>query len=106
MASEPDSKPDHDAGTPRETAHIGAWVGRRVVVRSFVPGERGPTGGPALTDAVGIVEAADETAIVVRRHDGTIRRIPTADVLIVKGVPPPPPPRRGDRQPPEPEPQS
>ncbi len=68
-------------------------VGRRVVIRSRVPGETGPSGGPAMTDAVGVVERADERELVVRRRDGSTRRVARADVVVIKEVPPPPPAR-------------
>lgn len=60
----------------------------RVVVRSRVPGETGPSGGPALTDAVGFVEYADEHRIDVRRKDGTLDSIARADIVAMKPVPP------------------
>ena len=75
-------------------AHDQLPVGRRVVVRSLVPGERGPSGGPALTDVVGMLEYADDQEVVVRRRDGTIQRVPRGDIVVVKVVPLPPPPRR------------
>ena len=40
-------------------------VGQRVVVRRLLPGQTGPSGGPAMTDLLGVMEswyAAD--------HDG------------------------------------
>jgi hypothetical protein len=67
-------------------------VGQRVVVRSRVPGETGPSGGPAMTDAVGVVELADEREVVVRRRDGSLRRIARADIVVIKALPPPPAP--------------
>lgn len=69
-------------------------VGRRVVVRRLVRGEQGPSGGPAMTDVVGMLEAADETAVVVRRGDGTTTRVDRADIVAIKTVPPPPTPRQ------------
>lgn len=68
----------------------GASAGQRVVVRSRVPGETGPSGGPAMTDAVGVIEYADEDEIVVRRKDGSLRRVARADIVTMKPVPPPP----------------
>ncbi len=32
-------------------------VGQRVVVRRVLPGETGPSGGPALTDVLGVCES-------------------------------------------------
>ncbi len=69
-------------------------IGQRVIVRSRVPGERGPSGGPAMTDVVGVVELLDERQIVVRRTDGTARTVARGDIVVIKPVPPPPPRRR------------
>ena len=70
-----------------------ADVGRRVVVRRRLPGERGPSGGPALTDVIGVLEAWEEDYAVVRRKDDTTVRIALAEIVAGKTVPPPPPPR-------------
>lgn len=67
-------------------------VGRRVVVRHRVPGERGPSGGPAMTDVLGVLERWDEQHAAVRRADGSLVEIPIA--LIISGKPVPPRPRR------------
>ena len=71
-------------------AHGDPPLGQRVVVRSRVVGETGPSGGPAMTDVVGILEAADEREIVVRRKDGTARPVARTDIVAIKPVPPPP----------------
>jgi len=71
-----------------------ADVGRRVVVRRALPGERGPSGGPAYTDVIGVLEAWEDQHLVVRRKDDTTVRIAVADVVAAKPVPPPPAPRR------------
>jgi len=68
-------------------------VGRRVVVRRLVPGEIGPTGGPAFTDVLGVCEAWGEASIVVRPDSGDPVTIPLE--LIVSGKPVPP--RRSPR---------
>ena len=70
-----------------------ADVGRRVVVRRVVRGERGPSGGPAYTDVIGVLEQWDDEHLVVRHRDGHAVRIPRADVVAAKTVPPPPPRR-------------
>ena len=70
-----------------------ADVGRRVVVRRRLPGERGPSGGPALTDVIGVLEAWEDDYVVVRRKDDTTVRIALAEIVAGKTVPPPPPPR-------------
>lgn len=62
-------------------------VGLRVVVRSIVPGETGPTGGPAFTDVIGICTDWTDEDCVVRRSSGEVVRIPR--VLIVAGKPAP-----------------
>ncbi|MGI9086065.1 MAG: GNAT family N-acetyltransferase [Aeromicrobium sp.] len=60
--------------------------GRRVVVRHVVAG-RGPSGGPAMTDVVGrLTELTEETACIERR-DGSLVRVPLADVVTWKVVP-------------------
>lgn len=63
-------------------------VGQRVVVRRLVPGEIGPSGGPALTDVLGICLAWDPC--VVQPEDGPAVTIPLE--LIVSGKPVPPRP--------------
>lgn len=65
-------------------------VGQRVVVRRVLPGETGPTGGPAMTDVLGICESWAEGTVVVRREDGTAVTIATADIVSGKPVPPRP----------------
>jgi N-acetylglutamate synthase len=67
-----------------------ADVGRRVVVRRRLPGERGPSGGPAYTDVLGLLERYDDEALVVRRADDTSVRIAHDLVVAAKTVPPPP----------------
>lgn len=69
-------------------------VGTRVVVRRVLPGERGPSGGPAMTDVLGVLAAWSEQALVVRREDGTEVEVPQAEVVAAKPVPPRPPRRR------------
>jgi hypothetical protein len=69
-------------------------VGRRVVVRHLLPGEVGPSGGPAMTDVLGVLESWGETSIVVRRDDGEAVTVPRSLIVSGKGVPPRPPRRR------------
>jgi N-acetylglutamate synthase len=71
-----------------------ADVGRRVVVRRVLHGERGPSGGQALTDVIGMLESWESDYMVVRRKDDTTVRIAHADVVAAKTVPPPAAPRR------------
>ena len=68
-------------------------IGKRVVVRTTVGDETGPSGGPALTDTLGILESCDDTTMGVRKADGTLVTIAQADVVAAKAVPPRPSPR-------------
>lgn len=65
-------------------------VGQRVVVRRIVPGETGPTGGPAFTDVLGTMESWSATSTTVRAEGGELHEIELA--LIVSGKPVPPRP--------------
>ncbi len=69
-------------------------VGQRVVVRRLLPGERGATGGPAMTDLLGTLESWGEEEIRVRADDGESVSIPKALIVSGKAVPPRPPRRR------------
>ncbi len=63
-------------------------VGQRVVVRRLVPGETGPTGGPAFTDVLGDCVAWDPCVVVT----ATGERVEIPLDLIVSGKPVPPRP--------------
>lgn len=63
-------------------------VGQRVVVRRLVPGETGPTGGPAFTDVLGDCVAWDPCVVVT----ATGERVEIPVELIVSGKPVPPRP--------------
>ena len=65
-------------------------VGLRVVVRRVLPGETGPTGGPAMTDVLGVCEAWGDGVATLRRDDGTVVEIATRDIVSGKPVPPRP----------------
>lgn len=65
-------------------------IGQRVVVRRVLPGETGPTGGPALTDVLGVLESWADGVLAVRREDDSLVSIPVADVVLGKPVPPRP----------------
>jgi N-acetylglutamate synthase len=65
-------------------------VGVRVVVRRVLPGQTGPSGGPAMTDLLGVMEAWGETSTRVRGEDGTTTEIALADIVSGKPVPPRP----------------
>jgi ribosomal protein S18 acetylase RimI-like enzyme len=70
-------------------------IGQRVVVRRLLPGETGPTGGPAFADTLGICEAWADGEAVLRTADGSTVVVPTA--LIVSGKPVPPRPSARQR---------
>jgi N-acetylglutamate synthase len=63
-------------------------IGQRVVIRRVVRGEVGRSGGPALTDVIGVLESWDQADLSVRRESGEIVTIPLADVTAGKQVPP------------------
>ncbi|MDO7868922.1 GNAT family N-acetyltransferase [Nocardioides jiangxiensis] len=63
-------------------------VGQRVVVRRLVPGETGPTGGPAFTDVLGECIAWDPCVVVTAAGE----RVEIPVDLIVSGKPVPPRP--------------
>ncbi|MBA2956049.1 GNAT family N-acetyltransferase [Nocardioides sp. MAH-18] len=65
-------------------------VGQRIVVRRILPGETGPTGGPAFTDLLGTCLAWADGTCVVQAEDGTTTAIATADIVSGKPVPPRP----------------
>lgn len=69
-------------------------VGRRVVVRSRLPG-RGPSGGPTMTDVVGVLELLDDSRIVVRRRDRSVVTVTKDTVVSAQRVPDTPPGRAG-----------
>ena len=70
---------------------LGPWcVGVRVVVRRVLTGQLGPTGGPAMTDLLGVLEEWGDDTITVRGEDGAAVVIERR--LIVSGKPVPPRP--------------
>lgn len=68
-------------------------MGQRIVVRRVLPGQTGPSGGPAFTDVLGTCLAWDADSCLVERADGEKVRIALADVVSGKPVPPRPPVR-------------
>lgn len=60
------------------------------MVRRLVPGESGPTGGPAFTDLLGVCESWGPETATIRPASGEPVEIPIA--LIVSGKPVPPKP--------------
>lgn len=81
----PDSVGEHSLGSHRLSQHV---VGQRVVVRRIVPGETGPTGGPAFTDTLGECLSWARGLCEVRTGDGTVATIQIADIVSGKPVPP------------------
>ena len=66
-------------------------VGHRVVVRRVVRGEIGPSGGPALTDVLGICTAwGDSVCVVAPDGEGARDPVTIAIADIVSGKPVPP----------------
>jgi N-acetylglutamate synthase len=61
-----------------------------VVVRRLIPGETGPSGGPAMTDLLGICTSWDDVACTVQPESGPEVRILLADIVSGKPVPPRP----------------
>ena len=83
-----------DAGTGHGLGpHV---VGQRVVVRRLLRGETGPSGGPAMTDLLGVCTAWEPArdgragACVVEPESGEPVRIALADIVSGKPVPPRP----------------
>lgn len=60
------------------------------MVRAVVPGETGPTGGPAFTDTLGVLEAWVDGVLTLRTADDALVEIPSARVVSGKPVPPRP----------------
>ena len=65
-------------------------VGQRVVVRRLLPGETGPTGGPAFTDVLGTCRSWGDGVAVIEPASGDPVVVPIG--LIVSGKPVPPRP--------------
>lgn len=65
-------------------------VGERVVVRRVIPGEIGPSGGPAMTDVLGTLVSWEDDVIRVHLHDGSTVDISRSDIVAGKPVPPRP----------------
>ncbi len=68
-------------------------IGHRVVVRRLLPGRTGPSGGPAMTDLLGVMESWDGDRTTVRDRFGELTEIAVADIVTGKPVPPRPSPR-------------
>lgn len=92
MESAPDPGLEHVPGSGSLSPRL---VGQRVVVRSRVPDQTGPSGGPAFTDVLGVLESWAEGVLTIRTADHELVEIPSA--LIVSGKPVPPRPSRFSR---------
>lgn len=73
--------------TPGLGPHV---VGQRVVVRRVLPGETGPSGGPAMTDVLGVMESWSAGIATVRTASDDLVQIRIADIVSGKPVPPRP----------------
>jgi len=83
---EPGPGEQPSVGQHRLGPHV---VGQRVVVRRLVRGETGPSGGPAMTDVLGVCTAWGDGICVVAADAGPVS-IPIADIVSGKPVPPRP----------------
>ena len=61
-------------------------------MRRVLRGETGPSGGPAMTDVLGVCESWGDGVVTVRREQGDLVAIATADIVSGKPVPPRPAP--------------
>lgn len=68
---------------PIDVSHLG----RRVVIRSLVKGEKGPSGGPLMTDVIGFLRAYSDGIAVVERRDGSLTRVAIEDIVAAKPLP-------------------
>ncbi|MGD9961037.1 GNAT family N-acetyltransferase [Nocardioides sp.] len=82
---------DSDTGSPEVGRHLlGAHVvGQRVVVRRVLRGVTGPSGGPAMTDVLGVCTSWGQGRCVVESDRGPVV-IEIADIVSGKPVPPRP----------------
>ena len=78
---------DSGATTPGLGPHV---VGQRVVVRRLLRGETGPSGGPAMTDLLGVCTAWDDDRCLVQPETGPPVEIALGDIVSGKPVPPRP----------------
>jgi len=58
-----------------------------------LPGLTGPSGGPAMTDLLGVMQTWSAERTEIRGEDGTVTAIRLADIVSGKPVPPRPSPR-------------
>lgn len=62
-------------------------VGKRVTLRRALPGQTGPTGGPAMTDVVGRVLAFESGSVLVERRDGELVRVHVHELVSGRVIP-------------------
>ncbi|MDQ3384082.1 MAG: hypothetical protein M3519_09915, partial [Actinomycetota bacterium] len=80
----PDEQEHHPVGNHGLGPHV---VGRRVVVRRILRGETGPSGGPAMTDLLGVCTTWGDGVCVVQPETGAPVRIALVDIVSGKPVP-------------------
>lgn len=83
----PETRADPATGRHLLGPHV---VGQRVVVRRVLRGERGPSGGPAMTDVLGVCTTWGDAVLRVRTDAGPEVEIAVADIVSGKPVPPRP----------------
>lgn len=83
---------DPDTDSPDVGRHLLGphVVGQRVVVRRVLRGRVGPSGGPAMTDVLGVCTAWESGWCVVQPESGPAVEIAVADIVTGKPVPPRP----------------
>jgi GNAT superfamily N-acetyltransferase len=62
-------------------------IGQRIVVRRILRGQLGPTGGPAFTDLLGVMESWSAGVTTVRSGSGELTAIAINDIVSGKPVP-------------------
>ncbi|MDZ5623615.1 GNAT family N-acetyltransferase [Nocardioides sp. HM23] len=80
----------HDPRDPGQHLLGPHVVGQRIVVRRLLRGETGPSGGPAMTDLLGVCIAWGDGRCVVQPEDGEPVEIAIGDIVSGKPVPPRP----------------
>lgn len=91
--AEPPLNPDPSPGSPTDVGRhlLGPHVvGQRLVIRRLIPGQLGPTGGPAFTDTLGVCVSWGDELVVLHTADGSAVTIEIAHIVSGKPVPPRP----------------
>lgn len=76
--------------SPTPTSLGPACIGLRVVVRHLLRGETGPSGGPRMTDVLGVMESWSGGVTRLRTEGGSVVSVPVEDIVSGKPVPPKP----------------